>query len=274
MEGSHGTAHPAVRGLGASAARWSDDALVREELLRHALRGATGDADGVLLALDSHGDHYSPPGVRLVGLGDPVRVAELVREYDGAPVRSASLPRSIGAQLGPAALDALGLEALSTWDWLMIRAAPTGRPAAPDAVGPSATVERLDPVGDADAIRDVLHEANPRTDADPGEQGTAGWWGVRGAGGLVGVIGAVRLGHGRSPHGTAVPWHLHGLGVRPQARGRGAGAALTAAAVRDALGSNASWASLGMYADNDGARRIYHRLGFTTGHRFESYRRA
>ncbi len=265
-------AHPAVPGLAMPDQRWSHDPLVREELLRHRPRTAAGDGDGLLLGLDSAGDHYSPPGVRLVGLGDAARVADLVRAYDGPPVTSASLPRGIGGHLGAssvgvAGLGASGLVPLSTWDWLVIRAAPE-----PDirAVAP---VERLDPVADGDAIRAVLHDANPRTGADPRERGTAGWWGVRDDGRLVGVVGAVRLGHPTATEDGALPWHLHGLGVRPAARGRGTATALTAAAVRDARAAGAPWVSLGMYADNDGARRIYHRLGFTTGHRFESYRR-
>jgi ribosomal protein S18 acetylase RimI-like enzyme len=67
--------------------------------------------------------------------------------------------------------------------------------------------------------------------------------------------------------------HLHGLGVRPGERGRGLGAALTAAAVRRLLADGGDWVSLGMWDDNDGARRIYQRLGLRTVHRLTTLRR-
>jgi predicted GNAT family acetyltransferase len=61
--------------------------------------------------------------------------------------------------------------------------------------------------------------------------------------------------------------------VRPGARGQGLGAALTAGASRALLAEGAEWVSLGMWDDNDGARRIYHRLGFRTVHRLTTLHR-
>ena len=47
-------------------------------------------------------------------------------------------------------------------------------------------------------------------------------------------------------------------------RGEGWGAAVTAHLTRLAVAETGACA-LGMFADNDVARRLYHRLGFTTG---------
>lgn len=66
-------------------------------------------------------------------------------------------------------------------------------------------------------------------------------------------------------------WHLHGLGVVPELRGTGLGTALSATAVRAGLAAGAQWVSLGMYARNDDARRIYHRLGFRTDAELTSF---
>ena len=70
---------------------------------------------------------------------------------------------------------------------------------------------------------------------------------------------------------TRASWHVHGLGVLPAAAGQrhrdGADRG------RDARGpaAGASWVSLGMYAQNDGARRIYRRLGFRTDAELTSF---
>ena len=50
-------------------------------------------------------------------------------------------------------------------------------------------------------------------------------------------------------------------------------AGLTAAATRGLLRDGLDWVSLGMWDDNHGARRIYHRLGFATAHRLTTLRR-
>ena len=95
---------------------------------------------------------------------------------------------------------------------------------------------------------------------------------MRGAGDrLAGVVSATAEG---GPRPGAVSWHLQGLAVRPEARGRALGAALIATVTRRGLAElpEDSWVSLGMYADNDPARRIYDALGFVTHTRNSSFR--
>ena len=176
-----------------------------------------------------------------------------------------SLPR--GASVPRAVLDALGLVGFSTWDWMHTDRAP----------GPVRGVEvtRLDPADDAPGIRACLAVANPGTTADPAHPDEAAWFGVRDGSRLLGVFGASWRGgpvlddtrgetSGRS-------WHLHGLAVRPEARRRGLGAALTAAATQAGLDVGAAWVSLGLYADNVAARRIYSDLGFVIDGEFRSF---
>ena len=64
--------------------------------------------------------------------------------------------------------------------------------------------------------------------------------------------------------------HLASIATHPSARGRGLGALVTAALTRRLLDEGAPVVTLGMYADNDVARRMYLRLGFRCDHRWSS----
>ncbi|MCB2175903.1 MAG: GNAT family N-acetyltransferase [Actinomycetales bacterium] len=157
--------------------------------------------------------------------------------------------------------DRLGVEPATAWDRMALDHAP--------GVG-SLQAQHLDLALDLDAIRGCLEASNPGSQADPAAPDEAGWFGVRDGGRLVGVIGAsLRAG---DPGRSDVSWHLHGLGVLPQARSRGLGQALTATAARAGFDAGADWVSLGMYASNTPARRVYLRLGFAVEGRFTSYR--
>ncbi|GIG24260.1 GNAT family N-acetyltransferase [Cellulomonas denverensis] len=148
------------------------------------------------------------------------------------------------------------------WEWMVIRDRPT----------PVADQARLRPLTPADrpAAAACLAVANPTTEATPVATGER-WWGIDGPdGSLLGVIGAEPRSGALGGSGS---WHLHGLGVRPGTRGQGLGGALTAGATRQLLAAGADWVSLGMWDDNDGARRIYHRLGFRTVHRLTTLHR-
>ena len=244
-------------------ARWRQDRQLLGDRARWTAAEAEGDDEGLLLAITG------PRRSVLLGRGAPARVAELVatraqRHADaGAPaVGWMNVPR--GTLLPDDVLATLGLSRFSSWDWLSTDVVPTGR----DDAG---AVVRLDAVRELDAIRDCLAEANPGTSANPEAPEEVGWWGVRDpavAGRLLGVIGAARRGGRRDGEAS---WHLHGLGVRPSARGRGLGEALTTVATAEGLAAGCPWVSLAMYADNERARRIYHRLGFATEVELDSY---
>ncbi|WP_019137091.1 GNAT family N-acetyltransferase [Cellulomonas massiliensis] len=245
---------------GALPVAWRGDRYLSAIGARWACARVLGDEDGVLLVLE-----HDDGGPSLAGRGDPRTVGRLLASlHDPSPRWSApahwlSVPR--GTPVDRAQLDALGLEPFSTWDWMSTASAPA--PQAGEAV-----VRPLDREREAEAARACLRVANPSTTADPTGPDEAGWWAVERDGAVVGVIGARREPGTRAGEQS---WHLHGLGVLPTARRTGAGAALTAAATRGALEAGAEFVSLGMYADNDGARRIYRRLGFRTDAENASY---
>ncbi|NUU17638.1 GNAT family N-acetyltransferase [Cellulomonas humilata] len=225
--------------------RWQQDRLIIGDRTRWGAVEVVGDDDGILFVLGG------PERATLLGRGDPATVDRLVAGLDVGPARWMSLPR--GAHPSAAVLARLELVPFSTWDWLSTDVVP------PVVAGESA-VRRLDPTTDADRIRQCLSAASPDSTADPTRPGEVGWWGVEVDGVLGGVVGASE----RGATGAAPSWHVHGLGVLPRLRGTGLGTALTAVATRAGLAAGAPWVSLGMYAQNDGARRIYHRLGYRT----------
>ncbi|WP_421733836.1 GNAT family N-acetyltransferase [Cellulomonas sp.] len=225
--------------------RWQQDRLIIGDRNRWGAVEVVGDDDGILFVLGG------PERPNLLGRGDPAAVDRLVAGLDVGPARWMSLPR--GARPTAGVLARLALVPFSTWDWL-------STDVVPPVVAGERAVRRLDPTTDADRIRRCLSAASPDTTADPTRPGEAGWWGVEVDGVLGGVVGASE----RGATGTDPSWHVHGLGVLPSLRGTGLGTALTAAATRAGLSAGAPWVSLGMYAQNDGARRIYHRLGYRT----------
>lgn len=241
--------------------RWRTDRLVLSDSSVSRVQEADGDDDAVLLWVASR-----RPGTTVVGRGDAARVRALLeaRRAAGRLTRAGwmSVPR--GTEPSAHVLRELGLALFSSWDWLVTDVPPA---AATPANG--AAVVELDRLADADAIRACLGVANPGTSADPAAEDEAAWFGVRDpAGDLLGVVGAATRG---GPARGGVSWHLHGIGVRPAARTAGLGTALTVAATRAGLGRGAAWVSLGMYADNAAAGRIYERLGFVRHAEFDSY---
>ena len=232
--------------------RWRSNRIILGDRVRWDSVEVLGDDDGVLMLIGG------PDRPSVFGLGDPASVDRLVDGADVGPARWMSVPR--GCRPGPDALARLDLVPFSHWDWLSTDSAP------PPAVGEERVV-RLDPVADEAAIRACLRASNPNTSADPAGPDELGWWGVRTDGLLTGVVGAVA----RGAVGDARSWHVHGLGVLPTQRRTGAGTALTAALTRAAIAGGAAWVSLGMYAQNDEARRIYRRLGFRTDAELSSF---
>ncbi|WP_281860902.1 GNAT family N-acetyltransferase [Salana multivorans] len=221
-----------------------------------------------------------PNGDVLLALGESDDVIDLLdgearlhhrSEAPGAMWLSA--PRAV--DVPPWVLDALRLAPATQWDWMSIDTMPDG--------DVDQRVRRLDLApgsSDVEEARALLAVANPISTADPLGDGEVAWFamsesapahGPAGeAGAAVGVIGA-RLAQGDPARDGSFSWHLHGLGVAPGARRAGYGAALTTAAVRAGLAAGADWVSLGLYADNDAARRIYTRIGFRLEAEMASY---
>jgi len=241
-------------------ARWADDPFLLDERLWWRPAEVRTDGDAMLLVQRATS---GTDATMLLAVGPAEQVAGLVRAHARPGHRFAWVDTDALGLLRADEVAGLGLRPNRTgWEWLATRTAP-----AP--VAAEARVRELDPRADADAIRACLADANPTTDADPSGDGERWWGAVDPAGRLGGVIGAGPRPGRHGGHGSA---HLHGLGVRPGERGQGLGAALTAAAVRALLADGADWVSLGMWDDNHGARRIYHRLGLRTIHRLTTLR--
>jgi ribosomal protein S18 acetylase RimI-like enzyme len=244
--------------LDALPARWRTDRLLLSERYRVERGARVIGHDEALLVLSESRRGVSVAGWALDG-GAARLVTGLVDAGELAgPLVWMWLPRH--DDLPPRVCEALGVSPLPGWDWM----SSTTSPSVPGQSG----VERLDVSRDLDAIQDCLADSNPETEADPTSAHEVGWWGVREDGRLIGVIGAGLRG-GSADGGFT--WHLHGLGVRPSARTRGLGTALTAAATDDGLAAGADWVSLGVWADNAPAISIYRRLGYRTDHENRSY---
>jgi predicted GNAT family acetyltransferase len=65
---------------------------------------------------------------------------------------------------------------------------------------------------------------------------------------------------------------LASVATRSDHRGRGLGGAVTAWVTRRLLEEGSPRVTLGMYSDNEVARRVYLRLGYAVVHRFTSGR--
>ncbi len=145
--------------------------------------------------------------------------------------------------------DGWRLREVRHWHWMLSSTPPSGEP--PDVVE----------VDDPDEVDALLDAAAPDSHARPGTPGVEAWLGLRDGRSLV-AVGAVV----RQPDGSG---HLRAVTVAPHARGRGLGRELSVALTHRAM-RGPGVASLGVYADNEPALRIYHGLGYEVAHAFTS----
>ena len=183
-------------------------------------------------------------------------LADVVATTDTAgdlTVGSATVPREAVPRLPPH----LGLERPNEWEWLATTTLPPVQPAEDE-------VRWLgDP--DHDDIVALLRAHSGRHDAEPGQPHAKRWCGIRdGAGDLVAVAA-------HTESWSTIPF-LASIATRSDQRGRGLGGAVTAFITRRLLEEGRPRVTLGMYSDNDVARRLYLRLGYQVVHRFTSGR--
>lgn len=249
-EASHG-------GWDASHA-WSDDGafLVR-------LRWRERIDGGRPFAVD-----HAPRGVSVLGAGDPAGAARLVLAAEAelaavgglGPVVRASMPRGTHAALsdhGGAVPPPFDRAPFDAWDWMCATAPPPPQPGEDRVTELTSAEERVEAAA-------CLALANPGGEL-PVDEPRSRWWGWRDDDGVVrGVAGASRRVPGR-------PWTLGSIGTDPAWRGRGVAAAVTAAGTRAGL-AETTMVTLGVYAHNAAARRLYQRLGFDLVQEFESSR--
>ncbi len=198
--------------------------------------------------------HFRPSTqLNVIGPDDDVvalveAVLALDPQVSGVSVEQAQLPLlEQRLSLGPG----------GDWDWMWTTTAP----AAPNDV----TLAELDDAADAAELVRLNEIGNPTAESEPGTGMTELWLGVREDGRADGRILAAGAVHRT---GAGAP-HLTGIVTHPDARGRGYGAAVTAALTRHAVASDGV-CTLGMYSGNDVARRLYNRLGYRTAHAWAS----
>ncbi|MBB2891275.1 GNAT family N-acetyltransferase [Flexivirga oryzae] len=230
-----------------------DDPFLRWDVARPHRTTVWVNGAAVAFQRRSHSRHIH--GVSLLGAAhDLPALLDAVLEQLPPQVNAVSLERPYL----PLLADRLGdrFAGGGDWDWLWTDVAPP-RLAAEDALVP------LDDLRDAADITALNELGNPSAESEPGTGRTEVWLGARERGRLV-AAGAIH----RTPGGAP---HLAGIVVDPQLRGRGLGLALTAALTRWAIASDGV-CTLGMYADNDRARGVYERLGFTVARAWASRR--
>ncbi len=172
---------------------------------------------------------------------DDADVRALVTEPD---VTRVSAPREAYAAVAAR----LPVGSPTTWEWMWTRAAPPTQPGEERLV-------RVGPHHKAE-LTAFLDEHNPRTFGQPFVRPGQLWVGIRDAAGALIAVGC-------SEPNTAGVLHLAGITVAPGQRGQGLGTAVSASLTREAL-VRGGVCTLGMYADNTVARRVYRRLGFFT----------
>jgi GNAT superfamily N-acetyltransferase len=140
------------------------------------------------------------------------------------------------------------------WEWLCTTREPEKMPKEACLIPLS--------VQDLPDIAALLSVANARTDARPFEHAGQVWVGARDEAGRLVACGV------REPNLAGVPV-LSGITVDESARGTGLGLAVTAHLTRAAV-RDSGVCTLGLYSDNDVARRLYRGLGYGHGHAFRS----
>jgi len=272
-----------ARTLGGSTGlrdRWASHPFVLVDLPEWDVRGVWQDEHACVLSVSAavpavegtvpdDGAHHQRTG--LWGVGTPEATATLLARVAqdgelGEHVVSAGLPRGTlavlrdrcaGEDLPTILRDHDGERSASTWDFFATREAPGHQPGEEH-------VEALTGPATAAQVRAFLDTANPLAETSPDDPLTR-WWGWRDTGGVLrGVVGARQAAPG-------TPWSLGSIATDPAWRGQGIAAATTAVVTRAGL-LEADWVTLGMYADNHAARRVYTRLGYAVVQEFESRR--
>jgi len=187
--------------------------------------------------------------------------AELVEELAGAGVGTAAEVRGVTITRGGRDLLPEGLRVPEAWEWdFWWTVTEPERVAMTTAYDGSAAVTDLE-AGDV-RIGALLDLASPSAPLRPGDPRVVRWAGIEDpeagladTGGLAAVLAVTR------PRSGAA--HLNDVATHPHRRGRGLARLLCGQVTVDALRDGGPAVTLGMYADNDAARRVYSGLGFT-----------
>lgn len=169
--------------------------------------------------------------------------------------RSVSVPQ----EHLPIAQEVLDLLDGGDWEWMWTTTAPPLDPREDLLV-------ELDDRADAAEIRAFSQTHNARVWTEIGVGRIHRWLGLRDPAGHLLAVGGVEV------EDSGVP-HLSGIVTARDRRGKGLGSVISAALTRTAVDDHGV-CTLGMFSDNDVARRVYQRLGYRTARRWASRRLA
>jgi GNAT superfamily N-acetyltransferase len=185
-------------------------------------------------------------------LGEPTAATSLVAEVRAAHSDAfGGITHEIGTWLPEDFL----FDQSWNWDWFW-----TGLH-APERDQPEVTIDWVDE-SVYDDLRAVLHAASDWRSVEPGEERAERWAALRHDDEIVSCLAVTRSGRG-TPNLASVATH-------PDQRGRGFARDVTAWTTNRLLDEGSPVVTLGMYSDNDAARKVYDALGYTVGHEFRS----
>ena len=231
-------------------ARRPDDVFARASLAPGA--PLTGYALGGAIAWVRTSVHR---GLEFLTVSGPTEdVVALAVAADAAlptPTYGLTVPRTAW----PLLPDALRPRQWTAWDFWWTDAAPGLQPGEEGAGWLTADDELLA----------LLEQASPRRMANPGDPHVLRWCGIRDRSGALVACAAEVTDMANAPH-------LAGVAVAPESRSRGLGRAITAWLTRQLLSEGHPVVTLGMYADNEPARRAYRAIGYRDTYHWSSGR--
>jgi GNAT superfamily N-acetyltransferase len=220
------------------------DPFARSSLRRPLVRGWAGLEAVAWQGVDP--DDRTP---YLSTHGAPAAVAALLAELlpELPPRQRVTVPRGTPVHL-PAWVGIKG----NDWDFRWTDVPPPQQPGE----------ERVVPVDDERAVKELLAASSPTASAQPGDAAVRRWVGIHEDGRLIACAA--------DTSGATGVGHLSSIAVSPELRGQGLGAAVTAALVRQLFDEGCDLVTLGMYAWNTAGRALYDALGMVDAHRFTS----
>lgn len=233
----------------------TDDPFIRYAAPDDALVVAGPLGWGALVRWRPHG-HWG--GAALTTPGAPAEaesavLAALVARVEEQGASPEWFSTGPGRELAPPSGWRLGED--GTWAFMWTEGTDDLPPAPPGLV-------ELDDCADAARIEDFGLSHNTVFEGFPGRGYASVWLGAEDSSGELAAVGAIHvLGSGAA--------HLAGIVVRPDLRGTGLGAGLTAQLTRRAVAEHGA-STLGVYSDNTVAVRLYHRLGYALAHHFHT----
>lgn len=198
-------------------------------------------------------EHHNRHGYALTGVGEVGAVAHLTAARRIPAYASVTLPRGTWERLPRSITATIALDAQENWNWMDIEYIPE--------VPLMGQVKEIDLLHELEDFHRVRNSAIPDSFLTPNHPGVR-WFGWYDHNGNIRAVGGAKGAAGGWPQGA----HFGSIGTEPTWQGHGVGAALTSGMINIAFSEGATRASLGVYATNSRAIKLYERLGFETNY--------